>query len=188
MHIQHLGQIGQGCDASAAQATACKLACCGVTQVAASQAGEGHCPVHSCQGRSACCMCERTHPLGVQRMGQGPRQEGSEEVRLQLAHLLICLLRPPDASQHTIKQQLPDLVAATCSAVADASPDIKRVRLPMCHMLCHSARLCAGSLRLWAQVASVPVQPIQWGRWECRGVLQGLQLPLWLLWASTFKA
>ena len=104
---------------------------------------------------AACASAPTGHtPLGVQRMGQGPRQEGSEEVRLQLARLLICLLRPPDASQHTIQQQLPDLVAATCSAVADASPDIKRVRLPMCHMLCHSARLCAGSLRPWAQVAS----------------------------------
>ena len=106
------------------------------------------------------------HTVGVQRMGQGPRQEGSEEVRLQLARLLICLLRPPDASQLTIQQQLPELVATACSAIADASPDIKRVRLFLCHMLC----CCCARLRS-AQPASLGTGRVQchhsvsiWGR------------------------
>ena len=71
----------------------------------------------------------------MQRMGQGPQREASEEVRLQLARLLVALLRPPSASQPAVQpgvqpavqQQLGGLVACACSGVSDASPEIKRV-------------------------------------------------------------
>lgn len=91
---------------------------------------------HLLSGTSHMLVVRLSQPMpdnehGLQRMGQGPRQEGSEEVRLQLARLLISLLRPPKASPKAIEQQLGDLVAIVCSAIADPSPEIKRVR-PNC--------------------------------------------------------
>ena len=52
-------------------------------------------------------------------------QETSEEVRLQLINLALCMLRQPGPGMHA---KLDDLTAVACAALADPSPDIKRVR------------------------------------------------------------